>query len=132
MAAEDPTALRTPRDVNEAMEILARAFEMPAGRVAAVFGLDVQAFAAAVDDAVAASSRQKEPFLFHWTRAALRAALERDRAQRASDAVNAVEAEKRIRALAERFLDGKSQSSATVEATAMASQMDDLIGLVVR
>jgi hypothetical protein len=68
MAAEDPTTLRTPRDVDEAREILARAFKVPADKVAEHLQLDAKAFDGIVRRAVAASSDQRGPFLFHWAR----------------------------------------------------------------
>jgi hypothetical protein len=68
MAAEEPPALRTRRNVNGARETLARAFKVDPDKVAERFRLDEESFAEAVRSAISATLDQRGPFLFHWAR----------------------------------------------------------------
>jgi hypothetical protein len=67
MAAEEHPALRMPRDVAEAREVIARAFGLPADKVAEHFGLDDMSFADVSSRAMSRSRDQRGPFLYYWS-----------------------------------------------------------------
>ncbi len=119
LAAEEPTALRTPRDVNEAKEILARAFEVPADKLAERFGMDEEEFEANVTTAISGSYDQKGPFVYHW--ASVQALPEQAKTR---DFFRSMEAHGPLPPLPSR-----RPSSTTPEATPVANQSDDLTAL---
>ena len=67
MAAEKSTETR-PRSVDEAREILSRAFNVPPERLAEHFGMSEAAFAIAVTIAQSQSLVMGEPFLYEWAK----------------------------------------------------------------